>query len=260
MNSPCPLCDSSRENKFSTVLLKKYNVSYNYCTSCGLLQTETPYWLEEAYSEAIADADTGLVSRNLSVSKRLAAILFFCFQKNGRYLDTAGGYGMLTRLMRDIGFDFYWSDPYCSNILAKGFEAGEAVRSFSAVTAFEVLEHVQDPIGFISESLRKASTSTFIFTTVLFEGDPPQPSEWWYYARDAGQHISFYQHRTLAVIADKLSLRLYTNKKNFHVLTDERISNNVFRLMASRFCELASMYVKTRMTPRTFTDHQMLSK
>ncbi len=38
------------------------------------------------------------------------------------FLDYAGGYGVFTRLMRDIGFDFYWHDPYTQNLFANGFE------------------------------------------------------------------------------------------------------------------------------------------
>ena len=98
----------------------------------------TAVLVEEAYSNAIADADTGLVARNISISKRLACILFAFNDKQAKYLDIGGGYGLLTRLMRDIGFDFYWSDPYCENILAKGFESSNN-NPISAITAFEVL-------------------------------------------------------------------------------------------------------------------------
>jgi hypothetical protein len=40
-------------------------------------------------------------------------------KKNGTFVDIGGGYGLLTRLMRDRGFDFYWKDPHCENIFAK---------------------------------------------------------------------------------------------------------------------------------------------
>jgi len=253
----CPVCQSKRKLCFQGTILGKYKVNYFFCSACGLLQTETPYWLDDAYNSVIADADTGLVARNIALSKKLAALLFFLFDKNGKYIDIAGGYGMLTRLMRDVGFDFYWSDLYCENILAKEFEASTTAPPFAAVTAFEVLEHIEDPLSFIDDCLKKSDTSTIIFSTELFEGEPLKPMEWWYYALNTGQHISFYQHRTLVAMADKLSLRLYSNN-NFHILTDKRLKNEVFRVTSSRLSNFVIYFVKKKMTSKTFTDHEYL--
>ena len=219
----CQICNGDVEHFFNQTLLEKYEVSYFYCNNCGFLQTEEPYWLEEAYGSAIADADTGLVDRNVSISRMLSNSLYFLFKKDGKYLDIAGGYGMLTRLMRDIGFDFYWSDPYCGNILSKGFDLSTTTPPFDAITAFEVLEHVYDPLAFIQESFDKAKTSTIIFSTLLFSENPPNPSEWYYYSPKTGQHISFFQIKTLRFIAKKLSLNLYSCR-GFHMLTDKKMS------------------------------------
>ncbi|BAY97938.1 putative glycosyl transferase [Tolypothrix tenuis PCC 7101] len=254
----CPICSSKRDVYFKATIINKYEVSYLYCNNCGLLQTEYPYWLEEAYSSAIADADTGLVARNIAISKRLACIIFFFFDPQGRYLDVAGGYGMLTRLMRDIGFDFYWSDLYCENILAKGFEASTTTNEFCAITAFEVLEHIYNPIEFIQKSIKDAGTSTIIFSTDLFEGNPPKPENWWYYAFNTGQHISFYQARTIQFIADKLSMFFYSYK-TIHILTYKQINHHILlRIMAGRLGNIGYEYVRKRMNSKILTDHKNL--
>jgi 2-polyprenyl-3-methyl-5-hydroxy-6-metoxy-1,4-benzoquinol methylase len=254
----CPICHHERIKYFEAQVLCKYEVSYLFCTNCGFLQTEKPYWLDEAYSNVIADADTGLVARNISISKKLACILFFLFPKEGKYLDVAGGYGMLTRLMRDIGFDFYWSDIYCENILAKGFERSTNDKLFSAITAFEVLEHVHNPIEFIQSSLKEFNVSTIVFSTELFQGSPPSPESWWYYTLETGQHISFYQLKTLNFIADKLSLNLYSHK-NTHILTDKHISKKIiWKLMTSRFSKIIYKYIKKQMKSKTVSDHKLI--
>jgi Methyltransferase domain len=258
MNNICHICSSKREKSFQATVLCKYEVDYYYCSNCGLLQTENPYWLAEAYNSAIADADTGLVARNIAISKRLACILLSFFDKEGKYLDIAGGYGLLTRLMRDIGFDFYWSDLYCENIFAKSFEGDSSKKPFSAITAFEVLEHIYEPIEFIKKSFQDAESSTIIFSTELFQGSPPKPDSWWYYAFETGQHISFYQIKTLQTIADKLSLKLYSHK-NIHMLTNKPIIQEfLWKIMAGRFSNIYCELVKRNMQSRIFTDHKFL--
>jgi hypothetical protein len=92
------------------MILNKYDIKYYHCVNCGFLQTEESYWLNEAYDESINISDTGIMSRNIHLSKITTLILYFFFDKNNKFLDFAGGYGIFTRLMRDIGFDFYWSD------------------------------------------------------------------------------------------------------------------------------------------------------
>lgn len=254
MINACPLCQSARQKVFAALLLKKHTVDYFYCDNCGFLQTQEPFWLDEAYSDAIALADTGLIARNQGIARKLSALLYFCFDRQGRYVDSAGGYGMLTRLMRDIGFDFYWHDEYCANLFARGFEAGNGKQSCSAVTAFEVLEHVPAPLDFISDLFRTYDTSTVIFSTELFDGDPPAPQDWWYYTPDTGQHISFYQLRTLEWLARKLSLRLYSSR-GIHILTDRKIPESRFRLATGKASWLGYAWAGLRMDSLTFPDH-----
>lgn len=241
---------------FTAKLMKRHEVSYSQCPQCGLLQTEQPYWLDEAYSNAISMADTGLVHRNISISAKIAALIYYELDPKGAYLDVAGGYGMLVRLMRDFGFDFYWSDKYCQNLLARGFEAEKANATFNALTAFEVLEHVHDPLAFLSEVIGTYGSRTLIFSTELYEGSSP-PKNWWYYAFNTGQHISFYRSQTLQWIAKRLGLEFYS-ANGIHMLTDQAISKARFNQFTGRFAFPIALYVKWKMQSRTLSDHYML--
>lgn len=246
------------KHAFDAKVLAKYDISYSQCSACGLLQTEEPYWLDEAYNDAIAIADTGILQRNISISAKLSVLLYLDFEPKESYLDIAGGYGTLTRLMRDIGFDYYWDDKYCDNLLARGFEGDNSQLSFSVLTAFEVLEHVHDPLLFITEALEKYSANTIMFSTELYEDKVPE-KDWWYYAFNTGQHISFYSSRTLQELAGQLGLKFYSFN-GIHVITKKTIKHFLLlKLLTGRYMSFpAALYVRYKLGTRTLEDHYAL--
>jgi hypothetical protein len=234
----CRVCESTTYRCFTNRILSKYDVAYYFCDNCGFLQTQRPYWLDEAYADAIAAEDVDLVGRNLRMRRILTCVLPACFGPDVTLLDLAGGYGLLTRLMRNNGMAFSWSDKHCANLFAKEYEWNEAHGRVSAATAFEVLEHLEDPLAFIRDALDKTSTRTLIFTTQLFEGRPPHPGKWSYYAPEGGQHIAFYQPRTLAHIARLLGLNFYS-RNGIHFLTALRLRPNLLGILTGKFSHIA---------------------
>lgn len=250
----CTVCASEVRLSHRAKVLSKYDVAYLYCPQCGLLQTEAPYWLDEAYSDAIALSDTGLLTRNIAVAMRLTALLTLAFPRGVRCVDVGGGYGVLTRLMRDVGFDFYWTDPFCANLFAKGFEANRVSGDFTVMTAFEVMEHLHDPVGFVRQAIEKYHGVAFAFSTELFEGSPPS-LDWPYYSFETGQHISFYQRRTLRHIADAVGMRLFSSG-HFHLITSHDVSPTLFRLATSRLAFGLFPVMKLLQRSRTWPDRQ----
>src|SRR5689334_12420606 len=112
----CKVCSEITDFFAQGVILGKHTVAYYRCKSCGFIQTEEPYWLEEAYSSPITSSDVGLVRRNSQVAAVAKVLISLFFDSNGRFVDYAGGYGLFVRQMRDSGFDFLWKDKYCRNI------------------------------------------------------------------------------------------------------------------------------------------------
>lgn len=259
MNMSCTLCSEATQPVFAHRILNKYDCRYHLCNTCGLLQTEEPYWLEEAYASSIALADTGILQRNIKMSGQLSKLLFLAFNPLESYADIAGGYGLLVRLMRDKGYDFFWHDLYTENIHARGFEADlSGNTTYEAVTAFEVLEHVRNPIDFVSNALHAANTRTIILSSELFTGKPPQPDSWWYYSFATGQHISFYQHRTLVFLADRLGLYLFSHK-NMHIITDRTLHPAILKIALSSHTDwLLGRLMRKRLASKTMSDHSQL--
>ncbi len=224
----CHICEST-SNLFSNYqILKKYNIEYYQCTECGFVQTEFPYWLDEAYSVAIADSDVGLVYRNLNLSVLTSKIISRHFDSNASFLDYGGGYGLFVRLMRDKGFDFYWEDKFCQNIFAKEFTVSSDTK-YELVTAFEVFEHLSDPLPEVEAMLQ--FSDSILFSTELLPASNPRPGEWWYYAPQTGQHISFYSYDSLQKFSDRLGLNYYTNHNSQHILSRRKLSKNIFRFL-----------------------------
>lgn len=227
----CKICEGVSEKLFVAKVLGKHDVCYSKCHTCEFIQTEVPYWLDDAYSKAISELDVGLVSRNLKFSEILDPILNEHWGKTARYLDQGGGYGLFVRLMRDRGFNFYRQDTYCQNLFASGFDVEDLGNSenFSLITAFEVFEHLVDPIDEIRRMFQTADS--ILFSTHLQpDKEITKADDWWYFIPDTGQHISFYSKRTLSYLADKFNKSLYSNDTNLHLLCNREIKIAQFNL------------------------------
>jgi hypothetical protein len=213
---------------FDAIVLSKYHVSYYKCPACEFIQTEHPYWLEEAYSAAISDFDIGPVDRAIKGSRLASAVINAFFDPNETFIDWGGGYGVFTRLMRDIGYDFRWQDRYCENLFAKQFVA-ESQISYGMLTAFEVFEHLVDPLDEIGTML--SHSENILFTTLLTPEKITEASDWWYFAPDTGQHISLYSNRAIREVAAKFGMNLYSDGRLLHLMTRSRISSMAFRVV-----------------------------
>ena len=77
----CPICDAIGKEIFTGKILKKYDVKYYQCPECALVYTESPYWLSEAYSDAISRYDTGVMQRNVMDVLLVNMLLELCFKK-----------------------------------------------------------------------------------------------------------------------------------------------------------------------------------
>jgi len=227
----CRICSAKTRVFGHGTILGKHDVAYYQCGACGFVQTDDPVWLNDAYTEAINRSDIGLVRRNLVLSIQSSAIISMFFDHRKKFIDFGGGYGLLVRLMRDRGYDFYRSDAHCTNLFARGFDAEPVgTGQYELLTAFEVFEHLVDPAAKLKFML--SYSSSILFSTELVSVPAPHPDAWWYYGLDHGQHVSFFTLQSLRILAKRFGLNLYTNSRSLHLLTRKKLSLRAFALLS----------------------------
>jgi Methyltransferase domain len=193
-DTSCRFCHGATAFEYKVLVLAKYDVSFYRCQECGSLQSERPYWLQEAYSNLAASIDTGSARRVLDsfALVHVIALLFKCH----KLLDFGGNTGFLCRLLRDRGYDAWSFDRYMVPTYAPHF-VGSPQNQHDLVSAFEVIEHFESPEQQL-EQIFGARPRIVLATTELFAG---QPADWWYIAPREGQHIFFYSPRAVRLIA-----------------------------------------------------------
>jgi len=254
----CKICAAPTVRAFEAVVRNRHRAEFFRCGDCGFLQPGDPVWLPEAYREPINAEDTGILSRNLYLAGVVSSVLFALFGRNARSLDYGGGHGILTRLLRDIGFDSYWCDPHAQNLFARGFEYGDATGRIDLVTCFEAFEHFADPVPEIGKIL--GISRNVLFTTVLLPDPVPAPGDWWYYGLSHGQHVSFYTVETLRRVAQAHDLRFLTNRCNVHMFTEKGTGQGTSRALLGLNRLGLPRIVRALMKSRTLRDMEALSR
>ncbi|MDD5460870.1 MAG: class I SAM-dependent methyltransferase [Methylococcales bacterium] len=253
MNNDCRICQE-QANKIFTGNLLNIPVDYFECLDCGYVQTESPHWLELAYTETINDSDTGIMSRN-QVNARIVLVTMLMLGKvGGTLVDYAGGYGILVRLLRDYGINALWSDRYCQNLVARGFERTNETADL--VTAFEAFEHFVNPVEELEKMLDIAPN--VLFSTIIVADPAPKQEDWWYYGKEHGQHIGFFRIRTLEKLAQERGKFLVSNGVSYHLFTDQPINQTLWKIMF-RANRLIPQLLRRRLASKTWSDHLQMA-
>ena len=249
--SSCRVCGAPVASLFIARVRNRHDALFQRCGACGFVQIERPHWLDEAYRNPMAASDTGGLARCLDLANIVSVLIFFLFDRSARHLDYAGGYGLFTRRMRDIGFDYFRQDRYAPNLLAQGFDDNPALGQVDVVTSFESFEHFVDPPAELAAIL--ARSRTVVFTTEVLPEPVPSPEAWFYYGLHHGQHVAFYTPDSLRRLAARFGLR-YHRAPPVHIFTDRPLRPALLRLLMRLRRFGLPLLVRRCMTSRTVSD------
>jgi len=202
-SDPCRLCGAKTQRLFSLVVLESHQIAYLECAGCGSLQTESPYWLKEAYEHNLAVLDTGAAQRNLANQAASFAIARLLGLRD--VLDFGGGDGLLCRLLRDCGVNCYVNDKYAPPSYAIAYTRPDFARP-SLLLAFEVFEHFANPSSELKDVF-ESGAEAILASTVAYDGEG---SDWWYLTPESGQHVFFYSRSAMGSIARTYGYELVT--------------------------------------------------
>jgi len=222
------------------------------CPRCGLYEFPAPDWLDAAYADPIAAIDVGIAARCLYAARVTEAVVRAEKLGHHRHLDYGGGYGLLTRQLRDRGIDMYHQDPLAENLFAQTFE-GDAEGDYGAVTMIEVFEHLSDPLELMETLARRAQL--IIISTVLVPDPIEDIADWWYLIPDLGQHITFYTPAALTAMAEQLGMQVVTNGLNLHVFSHRPLGRTARRVVKDvRYARFVARALRARDRAKPFTD------
>ena len=242
MNEPCRCCEFPTEF-FDSDIVFSHEAKYYKCSDCGSIQIDNPNWLNEAYLEPIPLADSGLVFRSFNVSRLIALVLWLERKWGQPALDWGGGYGLLTRILRDLGFDFYNYDFYVDGILSPEFNLTTRELDnfrFDILCSIEVFEHLTKPLD--TFSVMTQNSNLLIIGTQLIPRQIVKPSnrDWPYFQPTTGQHITFASQKGIRKFANKLGFVYQISIDSLHIFSKSKfrwrtriiLKNVVFRRFA----------------------------
>ncbi len=208
----CVFCRSPKLNeKFSRLILNKYETKYHECQQCGSLQISEVYWLEEAYGDLPFDLDTWVAQRclrNVFFVKALRASGML--PEKGKVLDFGAGSGLLVRFLRDEGFDAFGYDKYSETPFCKNFSFKNVVsiadKKFDLIIALEVTEHLLQPQETLKQLASLLSKKGIIFLSTTCYEKNIHDENWDYLISQGGQHINFASKKGLRILANSQNL------------------------------------------------------
>jgi len=196
-------------------------VYYARCDACGFCYApEFRKWTRDdfarhVYNESYVDIDPDYIGARPMAHAKLLRNIFGREAAAVRHLDYGGGRGLLSRLLAETGWSSASYDPFVDTAVSI-----ETLGQFNFITAFEVFEHVVDPIALMHDlKTLLAPGGMIMLSTGLSDGKivAGQRLTWWY-ASPRNGHISLFSAASLATLARTFGFDLRSSSDSLHYL------------------------------------------
>jgi 2-polyprenyl-6-hydroxyphenyl methylase/3-demethylubiquinone-9 3-methyltransferase len=194
-------------------------VPYFRCLNCRFLFTDLfddwaiERYRAEIYNDGYSLVDPDFAERRPSANAALLLRLFGPHRDSLTLLDYGGGNGRLVELLLANGFRQAFSyDPL--------YDEGRKppTGKFRLVTAFEVVEHMPDPLAGFGDIIRYLrDDGLLLFSTLLQPRDLDRQGLRWWYAAPRNGHISLHSAESLALLAHRHGMAFRSLTDDLHV-------------------------------------------
>ncbi|MGH6883979.1 class I SAM-dependent methyltransferase [Hypericibacter sp.] len=214
-----------KERQGRSLHLSGRPVYYYRCPQCGFLFTRSfDQWQPEDFAKFIYNRDYPALDPDYAEARpreNAAHIqqLFGDRLRGLQLLDFGGGNGRFAAQLREAGCQAESFDPFATAVSSSMSGTG---RRFDIVTAFEVFEHVADPVACLDAIDRLlAPDGLLLLSTLVTDGEDGKASigprlNWWYAAPRNG-HISLHSRHSLTRLLAKAGLNIASANQSFHM-------------------------------------------
>jgi hypothetical protein len=235
-SNSCRLCSGISKFRFSKTVLGSVEVDYFQCSECQSLQTESPYWLSEAYSDPNERFDTGQFIRCLHNASFIDGITHYLGLEQDLILDYGCGSGLTARICRDVGLDAWGYDRHSTPRLLMGFLKDD-LDGARIVNLCEVAEHFSDPRSSF-DHVFSGRPDVVICATEIYQGEG---SDWPYLSPEHGQHVFFYSWQAMNFLAQRYGKSL-VNTMGYTIFFEPRLTSLLLDSVSSEInANLASV-------------------
>lgn len=197
----CKLCHSETELAFSKATPAGKSISYYQCKSCFSLQT---YFKGSSNKEKF---EPSKVSKTLKSFFCLPQLLEILEVKKEKFcLDIDSSSGLFTRLMRDMGFNFYACHDKTKEIFSQGFSDKKLEQNYHLLTLLNVVEFFKDPDK-EWKSVFDLDPEWVLISTPIYLN---QGSDWKNLTLPQARDQLFYSADALAQVAQKYNRTAYS--------------------------------------------------
>ncbi len=216
------------------------SIIYRKCEYCSFLfTTDFDDFTPSDWTKYIYNDDYVKVDPDYEIVRPLLGCGFIESQFSKRDtvgLDYGAGNGLMAATLRNHGWVYDAYDPYGTNSVHK-----DRIGSYNLCSAFEVVEHMPDPVAGFKTILEMCSSDKLMIVIGTSTSDGmisnTGPLSWWY-AGPRNGHISLFSKDALRRLAARFGLTYTSFGSSTHYLTRHwtavEIATMMFRGKARR--------------------------